>query len=372
MNYRDFCGESCSLLGFGTMRFPRTKEGGIDEARAEAMLDTAYRAGVNYFDTAYPYHDKQSEPFVGRVLAKYPRESWHIATKLPMWAISSAEEAKQMFAHQLERLGVDYVDYYLFHALSGATFREKVQGFGLIPIFRELQREGKIRHLGFSFHDSYAAFEEILTAEPWDFCQIQYNYMDTRENPGDRGYALAERLGIPLVIMEPIRGGSLAAFPEDICARFASLDPARSMANVALSWCATHPNVKVILSGMSNEEHVAGNLDTLGDGFRPFTDGEMQEIATIADEIRARVYNACTGCRYCMPCPGGVDIPRTFYHMNETAMYGNLARYRAGYLKGDALASRCISCGACEALCPQHIGIRDDLRRAVALFEQAE
>ena len=371
MVYRNFAGRDCSLLGFGTMRFPKTKEGKIDEPEAQRMLDAAYAAGVNYFDTAYPYHEGESEPFVGRALSKYPRESYAIATKLPLWSIDSAESAVKMFEKQLERLGVDYVDYYLFHALNAGSWRDKVLGYGLIPIFEKLCEQGKIRHLGFSFHDSYEVFEEIATYKKWDFCQIQYNYFDTKDGPGRRGYELTEKLGIPVVIMEPIRGGNLINLSDEIKACFAEIDPSRSLADFALSWVASQKNVCVVLSGMSTMEQVNENLKTLGSGYRALSEKELEAVCAIADRIRSSVYNNCTGCRYCMPCPAGVAIPRTFELLNQSGMFPpQLSSYRRRYLsKPEVLASLCVSCGACEEKCPQMIPIREDLRRAVEIFE---
>ena len=370
MIYRDFAGESCSLLGFGTMRFP-TKDGKIDETEAERLLDAAFAAGVNYFDTAIPYHGGESEPFVGRVLSKYPRESYFLATKLFMRDdLMSAEEAVRIFEQQLDRIGVEYVDYYLFHAVHRRTWREKVLGLNLIPAFEKLQSEGKIRHLGFSFHDTYEIFKEIITYRKWDFCQIQYNYLDTLENPGDRGYRLAEELGVPLAIMEPIRGGSLVQVPDDIADELKQIAPTLSLAGAALTWVATHPNARVILSGMSSYGQVEDNLRSLG-AFSPFTEAQMQAIGAVAEKLRRRSYNACTECRYCMPCPAGVDIPRTFRHLNRSERFpGTVAAERNGYLSAsDRLASLCISCGACERVCPQSIPIRRDLREAVRRFE---
>ena len=188
--------ERPSLLGFGCMRFPVTAEGAIDEAQAEAMIDRAIRAGVNYIDTAYPYHDGASEPFVGRVLKKYDRDQFYLATKLPIWKVESLEDAKNVFEEQLARLQVDHFDFYLLHGLGRERW-DKIRRLGLIPWAEELKRQGKIRYLGFSFHDSYEVFEEILSSRKWDFCQIQYNYMDRQVQAGDEGCRLAEKLGIP-------------------------------------------------------------------------------------------------------------------------------------------------------------------------------
>ena len=241
-----------SLLGFGCMRFPTDAEGKIDEVRAANMLDMAYRAGVNYFDTAYTYHEQESEGFVGKVLEQYPRDSYYLATKLPIWLLEREEDVRRVFGEQLERLGKTYVDFYLFHAVDKSRW-EKIKELQVLEVCEALQREGKIRHLGFSFHDSYEVFEEILTSRDWDFCQIQYNYMDTEEQAGRRGYELAEKLGVPMIVMEPVRGGSLAGFSEDINEKFYGLSRERSIASYALRWVADHENVKVVLSGMSTE-----------------------------------------------------------------------------------------------------------------------
>ena len=372
MEKRIFCGDETSLLGFGCMRFPKTETGEIDEPKAEAMLDRAYRNGVRYFDTAYPYHEGKSEPFVGRALAKYPRESFLLATKLPMWAVQSREDAERIFHEQLSRLGVEYVDFYLFHALRRETWENGVVGLNLIPMFEEYQRKGLIRHLGFSFHDTYEVFSDILHYRKWDFCQIQYNYMDTDRNPGDAGYKLAEELGVPLVVMEPIRGGLLANFPEEVKAMFRRVNPDRNLADWALSWVGTHRNVKTILSGMTEPEQVEDNLRIFGN-FKPLTDEEMDAVEGIVKEIKARVVNPCTGCRYCLPCPFGVEIPRVFNAMNQYSIFGsNKAGYKRqaeGGREKKGGADLCRACGACLSKCPQHINIPSDIRKAISLFE---
>ena len=357
--------ERPSLLGFGCMRFPVTAEGAIDEAQAEAMIDRAIRAGVNYIDTAYPYHDGASEPFVGRVLKKYDRDQFCLATKLPIWKVESLEDAKNVFEEQLARLQVDHFDFYLLHGLGRERW-DKIRRLGLIPWAEELKRQGKIRYLGFSFHDSYEVFEEILTSRKWDFCQIQYNYMDRQVQAGDEGCRLAEKLGIPLVVMEPVKGGTLAALPEEIAGIFGGEEEGRSLASWALRWVGTHPGVKVILSGMSTPEQLEDNLKTF-EHFTPLSTEEQAVVEKAAAAIRSRVNNSCTGCRYCMPCPFGVDIPRNFYIWNEFAMYENAARTRARYrdeLDREARADQCKKCGKCEQACPQAISIRADLERA--------
>lgn len=361
----DKLGIETSLLGFGCMRFPTTQDGKIDEARAERMLDRAIVAGVNYIDTAYPYHNGDSEPFVGRVLQKYDRDSFYLATKLPLWAVNSLDDAKRIFGEQLARLQTDHVDFYLLHAI-GKTSWEKVKQLGIVEYCEQLKAEGRIRYFGFSFHDGYEAFEEIIRARDWDFCQIQYNYMDTKEQAGDKGYELAKSLGVPMVIMEPVKGGSLANFSDDINEKFAKMDPKASIASWALRWVGSHDNVKVILSGMSTEEQVEDNIKTF-DSFRPLSEKEEEGIREIVEELKGRVQNGCTGCRYCMPCPAGVNIPGNFSAWNRYHMYGTYEHVKRTWeveIPEEAKAKNCIKCGKCEASCPQKLSIRADLEKA--------
>lgn len=366
MEYRkiEAFGIETSLLGFGCMRFPTDEAGHIMEKEAEQMLDIAMDAGVNYFDTAYPYHDGKSEPFVGKALKKYERSSFYLATKLPCWLVNKTEDVRRIFEEQLSRLQTDYVDFYLLHALNGESF-DRMVSLGVIEICEQLKAEGKIKYLGFSFHDEYESFERIATWRKWDFCQIQYNYMDTEEQAGDKGYQLTEKLNLPLIIMEPVKGGSLANLPEDIRPILTAIRPEDSMASWALRFVGTHTNVKVILSGMSSKEQVADNLNTFT-VFEPLSGREQKAIQEVADAMRRRVQNGCTGCRYCMPCPAGVNIPRNFKMWNEYHVYQNKGSLEWGYhheLPDSEKAYNCIKCGKCEQECPQKIQIRSDLER---------
>ena len=366
-------GIETSLLGFGCMRFPVTAEGKIDEPEAERMLDKAIAAGVNYIDTAYPYHNGDSEPFVGRVLKKYDRHSFYLATKLPCWNVSKKEDAERIFEEQLTRLQTDYIDFYLMHALSGDSFR-KMAELGVVEVLERLKAEGRIKYLGFSFHDSYEAFKEILCYRDWDFCQIQLNYMDAESQAGLKGYRLTEERNVPLVIMEPVKGGSLAAFAEDITGKFRALDPEASVASYALRWVGSLPNVKVILSGMSTMEQVEDNLKTFTD-FRSLSDEETKTIDDIVALIRSRVQNGCTACRYCMPCPAGVDIPGNFRVWNTYHMYQNYNMVKNSWAKNlgdEKQAKNCIKCGKCEKACPQKLHIREDLEKVQADMEKKE
>lgn len=366
-------GIETSLLGFGCMRFPVTPQGSIDEAEAERMLDRAIAAGVNYIDTAYPYHNGESEPLVGKVLKKYDRDSFFLATKLPLWQVSGLEDVDRIFEDQLKRLQTDHIDFYLMHAINSERW-EAMKALGCVERLEQLKAEGRIRYLGFSFHDSYEVFEEVLQYRDWDFCQIQLNYMDTREQAGLKGYALAEEKQIPMVIMEPVKGGSLAAFARDITDKFKEHDKTASPASFALRWVGSLPNVKVILSGMSTMEQVEDNLRTFSP-FSPLSEAEQETVTQVVELLHSRVQNGCTGCRYCMPCPAGVNIPGSFGVWNTYHMYQNYNMVKDRWereIGKQAQPENCVKCGKCEKSCPQKLHIREDLERVQADLDKKE
>ena len=366
-------GIDVSLLGFGCMRFPTGADGKIDQQQAEEMMDKAIQNGVNYIDTAYPYHNGESETFVGKVLKKYPRDSFYLATKLPTWFINTVEDVDKYFNEQLQKLQVEYFDFYLIHALNKGSFEKMVQ-IGCVKRLEELKAAGKIRFLGFSFHDGYEAFEEILNYRDWDFCQIQLNYMDIDEQAGMKGYKLAEEKGIPLTIMEPVKGGSLASFGEDIMEVFHEVRPGASAASFALRYVATLPDILTVLSGMSNMEQVEDNLKTFT-YFVPMEEKEYRAIDKVKAIMNSRIQNGCTGCRYCMPCPFGVDIPGNFsvwnrYHMYQNYYVVNWQWENMG--KDGKQAKNCKECGKCEKICPQHLPIRADLKKVQEDLDKKE
>lgn len=365
MEYRTMekLGIAPSLLGFGCMRFPMTADGKIDEKKAEEMIDLAMESGVTYYDTAFPYHNGDSEPFMGRVLKKYDRDRFYLATKLPMWQIASRDDAEKIFEDQRKRLQTDYVDFYLLHALDQKSF-EKVIELDILSYCEQLKAEGKIRFLGFSFHDEYEVFEKILKYHKWDFCQIQYNYLDRKIQAGDKGYALAEKMGVPMIVMEPVKGGRLAALPREIEKPLRDVNPGASNASFALRWVASHPNVKVILSGMSTRDQVEENLKTFQEPC-PLSQEETKAVEQAAEIVQSRTQNGCTGCEYCMPCPFGVNIPGNFRIWNNYFVYQDEKKSQEAYrkLKAEQRADQCKECGKCEAACPQNLSIRADLKR---------
>ncbi len=348
-----------SLLGFGCMRFPLkgedTKE--IDEERAEEMLDYAYEHGVDYFDTAWPYHGGASEPFMGKVLKKYPRESFHLVTKMPGWEVESAEDAERIFHEQLEKCQVDYFDYYLCHSLNKKGF-ETYKLPGVMEFLERMKKEGKIRHLGFSFHDTPEVLEEIINYRDWDFVQLQVNYLDWDFQDAKRQYEIVKEKGLPVIVMEPVRGGTLAELSEEAREILKEKNPEASIASWAIRYVAGLENVLVVLSGMSDMEQTKDNVKTLSD-FHPLDEEEQKVLDKALNVFLEKRIIPCTECAYCMPCPEGVDIPRVFHIYNQYAISQNKRFFIHFYekLEEEKRAEECISCGVCLDKCPQKIDI---------------
>ncbi len=356
--------EKISLLGFGCMRFPLTSDGKIDRVPSEKMLRYAFDNGVNYFDTAYPYHGGESEEFVGEFLKKLDRDSYYVATKLPCWAINSTEDAERIFNEQLGKLGTGYFDFYLLHALNKDKW-DKMVSLGVLEYLQSLCNSGKIKHLGFSFHDKYEVFEQIITYRDWDFCQLQLNYLDMEVQAGLRGYELAKSRGTAVVVMEPVKGGSLANVPEEIGEIFAEARPDKTPSSWALRYVASMDNVLTVLSGMSTLGQVEDNINTFAD-FSPMTQSEYGIIEQAKKIFLSRVKNGCTGCRYCMPCPQKVNIAGLFSLWNRYGMFANTAAAKSSWKNEydqEEKPTSCVECGLCESKCPQNISIIDELKR---------
>ena len=362
MHKREFnglCGAP-SLLGFGAMRLPclGKNESSIDMERTGEMIDSAVKGGVSYFDTAYVYHGGNSETALRELLVKrHPRESFLLADKMPVWEVRSKRDFEPIFLRQLERCGVDYFDFYLLHAMDTGKL-PAMKKHGGFEYMQKLKKEGRIKNMGFSFHDSPEVLEDVLDAFPGaDFVQLQINYLDWTELSSRRMYEIAEERGVPVVVMEPVRGGMLSRLPASLSAPLDRLVPAASQASLALRFCASLPMVATVLSGMSSLFQVEENVAVLGD-FTPVTEAERALLFSVAEAISALKPTECTQCAYCMPCPEGVLIPDVFRIFGEWALGGDFWAAKAAY---DALsggrAEDCIGCGVCQERCPQKIRI---------------
>jgi len=376
MKYRNFgnTGLKVSALGFGCMRLPVVDgdSGKIDEPLATAMLRNAIDQGLNYVDTAWTYHSEQSEPFVGRVLQEGYREKVNLATKMPSWLVKSHEDLERLFNTQLERLQTDHIDFYLLHALNAGYWDNYLK----VRVFDWAERklaEGQIRHLGFSFHDRYEVFNKILNGyNNWDFCQLQYNYMDVDEQAGKRGVLEAAEKGLGVIVMEPLRGGKLAVQdpPAQVAEAFSQSQRDWTMAEWALQWLWDQPEVSLLLSGMSTMEQVEQNLRSASrSGVGSLSEDDHATVSRVQQAWSGLAPVACTNCEYCMPCPNGVQIPRIFKLYNESVMYDRQGRGQNAYqneFKDDQRADMCVECGQCEELCPQSIQIIQQLKNAHA------
>ena len=375
MQYRlDKYGNSLSVLGFGCMRFQR-KQGKIDMTLAEQQILQAFAGGVNYYDTAYIYPG--SEAAIGEIFEKNGiREKVHIATKLPHYLIKNRETAEKIFNEELRRLRTDYVDYYLMHMLTDVAAWERMKELGILHWLEEKKKRGAIRQIGFSYHGGTEEFCKLVDAYDWDFCQIQYNYMDEHSQAGRRGLYHAHEKGIPVIIMEPLRGGKLVnQLPEEACTLMQDHPAGYTPAQWAFRWLWDQKEVTVVLSGMNTAEMVADNLHTASESrIGELGETEQQMLRQVVSAINAKMKVGCTGCGYCMPCPRGVDIPGTFACYNRRYQEGWFAALREYFMnttlrKKSAAASQCVGCGKCEQHCPQGIEIRKHLQDAKKVLE---
>jgi len=376
--------EKVSALGFGCMRLPIidgdvTK---IDEEKAIEMIHHAIDKGVNYIDTAYPYHGTgmggggESEPFVGRALKDGYREKVNLATKLPTWLIKTREDMDKYLNEQLERLRTDKIDFYLVHALTKGGW-ENLKKLGIDEFLNSAIKDGRIRYAGFSFHDDLDVFKEIVDYYDWSFCQIQYNYLDENFQAGTEGLKYAADKGLGVVIMEPLRGGKLINdLPEEVTNAFDKAEIKKSPVEWALRWVWNHPEVSVVLSGMNVMEHINENLKIASVALpNSLTEKELEIMDTVKKVYTERTKVNCTGCQYCMPCPAGVNIPKNFTQYNQYYMLatpqteGEFKVHYNIFVDVSEKADKCVECGKCESHCPQGIKIRQELKNVKSLFE---
>lgn len=367
-------GNDISVLGYGCMRFSKNGNS-IDIDKAEKEVMAAINGGVNYLDTAYIYPG--SEAAVGEILHRNQcREKIYLATKLPHYLIKSIDGTEKIFREELKRLKTDYIDYYLMHMLSDVSVWDKLKKMGMVEWIEEKLASGQIRNIGFSYHGSSDMFKQLVDVYDWDFCQIQYNYIDEFSQAGVEGLKYANAKGLPVIIMEPLRGGRLVnLLPESAKELFKKDPEGRTPAELAFKWLYNQPEITCVLSGMNSPEMVEQNLKTASQSHAGcMTDSDKALVAQVKKEIEKSVKVGCTGCGYCMPCPKGVDIPGTFRCYNAMYSEGKHSG-RLDYLQYTALrkdtssASQCVQCGKCESHCPQHIEIRKELKNAADELE---
>ena len=359
MMYNEACGEKLSCLGFGCMRLPQTAEKAIDEQELQKMVDYAIAHGVNYFDTAWPYHGGHSEIAIGKALARYPREKWFLADKYPGHQIASSYNPAEIFEEQLKKCGVGYFDFYLLHNVYENSYDVYTDPkWGILDYFKEPKRLGRIRHLGFSCHARPDTLEKFLdyAGDSMEFCQIQLNYLDWTLQDAKAKYDLLTARNIPVWVMEPLRGGRLAALSEEDESRLKVLRPEESIASWSFRWLQSLPNVKMVLSGMSDYAQMTDNVHTFTEE-KPQTVEEATLLAEIAEELKNAL--PCTRCRYCCEgCPMQLDIPMLIHAYNDLKFAGSMTvSMQMDTLPEDKRPSACIGCGACAAICPQKIDI---------------
>ena len=374
MIYNEACQETLSRLGFGTMRLPLREDGSIDQAHFERMVDYAIEHGVNYFDTAWPYHAMRSEIAAGKALARHPRESWRLASKYPGHQIAQSYDPAQIFEAQLKKCGVEYFDFYLLHNVYENSIDTYMDSrWGILPYFLEQKRLGRIRHLGFSCHARPDTLERFLdyAGDAMEFCQIQLNYMDWTLQQAKEKYDMLTRRGLPVWVMEPVRGGRLAALSPEDTSRLNALRPEESTASWAFRWLIRLPNVKMILSGMSSLEQMKDNVKTFSED-KPLSDAEAALLEEIAEGMKNAI--PCTRCRYCCDgCPMQLDIPMMMHAYNDLRISSGSLTVPMQFdaLPKEKRPEACLACGACKAVCPQNIDIPGVLSELSGLLAKA-
>lgn len=376
MRYRKLgkTNEEVSILGFGCMRFPEI-DGKIDEDKTIPMIRYAVDNGLTYIDTAYPYHNGQSEIIVGKALKDGYREKVKLATKLPSWLVKSREDMDRFIYEQLEKLETEYIDFYLIHNLNKDDYR-KLKENGLFDFIKKIKEEKLVKYVGFSFHDTLDVFKEIIDDYEWDFTQIQHNYIDEEYQAGNEGLAYARNKGLGIVIMEPLRGGALV---NNLSESINNIIEGSSVRKTAPEWAFkflyNKEEIDVVLSGMSTMEQVIDNLRIADIEGIPnsMNKDEEETLNKLKDEFKSKIKVNCTGCKYCVPCPVGVNIPTCFEILNNSSMFNDIEtaknKYNAFVISEDGQGSKCIKCGACEKKCPQHIKIREKLEEVVSILE---
>jgi predicted aldo/keto reductase-like oxidoreductase len=365
-----------SILGFGCMRLPVTKDNKIDEKMATKMLMYAIDNGVNYIDTAYPYHNGESEPFVGKALQGGYRDKVKIATKLPSWLIKSRKDMDFYLDEQLKKLQTDHIDFYLVHGLM-KPFWDNLRSLHFMDFLDDAIADGRIKYAGFSFHDELALFKEIVDSYNWSFCQIQYNFMDENYQAGTEGLKYAADHDLGIIVMEPLRGGMLTKEIPSINQIWSRANSQKSLSEWALKWVWNHPEVTVVLSGMSTFDQVTQNVAYANEGMpNTLSQEELALFKEAETEYKKRIKVPCTGCGYCMPCQSNVIIPVCFDTYNQACMFNSpeIASFNyniilGGMLSGEtSFASQCKECGECEEKCPQGIPIREHLKEVAKYF----
>ena len=374
MLYREFkrINKKVSLLGLGCMRFPENEDGSVKEQESIEIIRSSIDSGVNYVDTAFTYHGGKSEKILGKALKDGYREKVLLADKMPIWIAKDENSMKSIFYKQLERLDTDCIDMYLVHNVNRGIWKRALK-LNLMPFLEEMKAEGRIKHIGFSFHDSYEFFEEMLDAYPWEFCQIQLNYMDKDHQAGVRGLKYAAEKGLDVIVMEPLKGGRITdAIPPVIQSLWDSAPVKRSPAEWAFKWLASMPEITLMLSGMSSKDQVEENIKLLSDeSITKMTDDESALIDKVSDEYNRLIKYACTGCNYCMPCPQKLDIPRILRYFNDWNVYEKNPSTKMEYetwIGPGQHASDCIGCRACEEKCPQALPISQAMKEAAEAF----
>ena len=356
-------GKEVSVLGMGGMRFPTLENGEIDVEKATEIIDYAYLHGVNYYDTAYMYHGGKSEGFMSSALGKYPRDSYFLTDKMPVWMAENPAEVEKIFDVQLDRCQVEYFDFYLCHALDRENFDRLVE-FKTVDFLLKKKSEGKIKHLGFSFHDTPEVLEEILKAYPWEFCQLQLNYFDWEYQDAKTQYELCKKYGVQVVVMEPVRGGTLADLGNAANSYLKEKNPDRSIASWAVRYAMQGDNILTVLSGMSDVKQVEDNVATACGNITLSAD-EAAVLEKALSEFKKSKMIPCTGCNYCEGCPAGIDIRNMFKIYNAYAFSKSKKGFLEEYERISEAhnADKCMKCGKCARVCPQAIDIPSEMKK---------